>query len=106
MIQVIVKKNGKEITGFHIEGHSGYADSGRDIVCAAVSALAINCINSIDTFTDDVYHVGSEEESGMIDFNIQGEVSDEAGLLLKSLLLGLSEISKTYGKQYLTVRNR
>ena len=30
---------GDRITGFSISGHSGYAESGADIVCAAVSAV-------------------------------------------------------------------
>ena len=27
------------ITGFSVSGHSGYAESGQDIVCAAISAV-------------------------------------------------------------------
>ena len=30
---------GDRITGFSVSGHSGYAESGADIVCAAVSAV-------------------------------------------------------------------
>ena len=30
---------GDRITGFSISGHSGYAEAGSDIVCAAVSAV-------------------------------------------------------------------
>ena len=30
---------GDRITGFSISGHSGYAESGQDIVCAAISAV-------------------------------------------------------------------
>ena len=30
---------GDRITGFSISGHSGYAEAGADIVCAAVSAV-------------------------------------------------------------------
>ena len=29
----------KRITGFSVSGHSGYAESGSDIVCAAISAV-------------------------------------------------------------------
>lgn len=41
------------ITGFDISGHAGLADSGYDIICSAVSALAINTVNSIENLTDD-----------------------------------------------------
>ena len=29
----------ERITGFSISGHSGYAEAGQDIICAAVSAV-------------------------------------------------------------------
>ena len=31
--------DGDRITGFSVSGHSGYAEAGADIVCAAVSAV-------------------------------------------------------------------
>ena len=31
--------DGDRITGFSISGHSGYAEAGSDIVCAAISAV-------------------------------------------------------------------
>ena len=31
-------RDGARITGFSVSGHSGYAEAGSDIVCAAVSA--------------------------------------------------------------------
>ena len=69
MIQVIVKKQNGNITGFHMEGHAGYADRGSDIVCASISVLAINCVNSIEEFTEDSFSEGMDEERGMISFD-------------------------------------
>lgn len=103
MIQVEVEKQNENITAFHMEGHSGYADYGSDIVCSAVSALAINCVNSIEQLTEDVFSVEQEEEQGMLDFRLQGTSSRETQILLQSLVLGLSGISETYGEQYVTV---
>ena len=39
--------------GFHSQDHAGYSAEGQDIVCAAVSALVINFVNSLDELTDD-----------------------------------------------------
>lgn len=47
MIQAEFFELGRKLTGFSINGHAGYADSGNDIVCAAVSSavqLAANII--------------------------------------------------------------
>ena len=103
MIQVKVEKQTENITAFHMEGHSGYADHGSDIICSAVSALAINCVNSIEELTDDTFIVEQEEERGMLDFRLQGTTSKETQILLQSMVIGLNGISKTYGEQYVTV---
>ena len=41
--------------GIVMEGHAGYAQEGEDIICAAVSALALNFFNSVETFTEDEF---------------------------------------------------
>ena len=105
MIQVIVKKQRDSITGFHIEGHSGYAEQGNDIVCSAVSILAITCVNSIEEFTEDEFSVGIDEGRGMIDLEMTTS-SAESQLLLHSMLLGIQGIEKTYGSQYVSIINR
>lgn len=38
MIKAVYIK-GRDVVGLSVKGHSGYAESGKDIVCAAVSAL-------------------------------------------------------------------
>ncbi|MFQ9178134.1 MAG: ribosomal-processing cysteine protease Prp [Christensenellaceae bacterium] len=39
--------------GFSIFGHAGYAEPGKDIVCAAVSALTQAFIASVEELTQD-----------------------------------------------------
>ena len=43
MTKVTIFKQQGLYKGFEVSGHSGYADAGEDIVCAAISALTINC---------------------------------------------------------------
>ncbi len=40
----------QEYVGFRCEGHSGYAEEGEDIVCAAISSMAQFCINCAEQF--------------------------------------------------------
>ena len=43
MTKITVYKNKTgDITGFRCEDHAGFARAGRDIVCAAISALVFN----------------------------------------------------------------
>ena len=65
MIEVQALKEKGHYKSFHIQGHAGYADAGEDIVCAAVSALVINTINSIEEFTEDAFTCDCKD--GMIE---------------------------------------
>lgn len=95
--------NADSITGFRSEGHAGYAGHGRDIVCAAVSALVINTMNSVHELTSDVFTCEEDEKKGRIEFKITSVVSPETTLLFHSLLLGLKGIQDEYGKKYLRI---
>ena len=93
MIRVTVYKTRRhEYSGFDVTGHAGYAEHGQDIVCAAVSALVINAVNSIERFTDDETSCVTDEETGTIEFRFAERPSHDAGLLLDSMILGLEEI--------------
>ena len=93
MIKVTVYKTaGHEYAGFDISGHAGYDEPGHDIICAAVSALVINTLNSIERFTDDETGSVSDEASGTIEFRFHKRPSHDAALLLDSMILGLEEI--------------
>ena len=102
MIKISFFKNSDSVyTGFKALGHAGYAISGQDIVCSAVSVLIINTINSIETFTSDEYHLDTDEGTGLIEFRLKTSVSDESVLLLKSLILGLQGIIEDNGQKYI-----
>lgn len=93
MIKVtIYKTEHHEFAGLDVIGHAGYSDAGSDIVCAAVSVLVINTLNSIDRFTEDETSFLSDEQSGLIEFRFTGKPSHDAELLFKSMVLGLEEI--------------
>jgi uncharacterized protein YsxB (DUF464 family) len=94
----------KECVGFQIEDHAGYADQGEDIVCAAISTLVINTINSIEAFTGTVPIVETDEKSGYIHCSFEESITNEAALLLDSMILGLSQIKEQYGTKYIDVK--
>ena len=43
----IFRNQDQAFLGFDCLGHAGYAEEGEDIVCAGISALVINTINSL-----------------------------------------------------------
>ncbi len=44
---------------------------GEDVVCAGVSALVINTINSIGNLTEEAFSIDTDEESGQIVFRLE-----------------------------------
>ncbi|HIZ81327.1 MAG TPA: ribosomal-processing cysteine protease Prp [Candidatus Mediterraneibacter pullistercoris] len=93
MIRATIYKNDRhEYAGFDISGHAEYSDPGSDVVCAAVSAIVINAINSVERFTDVGTSTVSDEESGKIEFRLKERPSHDASLLLDSMVLGLEQI--------------
>ena len=66
----------------------------------------VNCVNSIEEFTEDSFSEGMDEERGMISFDLTGEISEKTQLLLQSMLLGIEHIAEEYGKKYVQIINR
>ena len=99
MIAVTVLRDGDRISGFESCGHAGFADSGKDIVCAAVSILIINTVNSMEEFTGQMF--GTESEDGHIYCTLAKPYDQDAQLLLNAMVFGLQNIRQEYGKKYL-----
>ena len=66
------------ISGFDSMDHAGYGQEGSDIVCAAVSALVINCINSVEELTHTDYTVDMNEQDASIRFRITSDTNEQS----------------------------
>ncbi|MCR5102315.1 MAG: ribosomal-processing cysteine protease Prp [Butyrivibrio sp.] len=105
MTNIVILKNSKDqYKGFKMNGHAGFADYGKDIVCSALSVLSINTINSIDQFTDDMIEVDQDSDSGELKMFFLNEPSANSVLLMKSFELGITSIYKQYGKKFLNIK--
>lgn len=105
MIQVILKTKSNTIIGFEMSGHAGYDEAGYDIICSAASMLAINTVNSIETFTDDLFDCTVGENGGFLQFSfISDKISDKSELLLNAFHLGLQGIEQQYGNTYIDIK--
>ena len=96
MIQAEVVRNKQgTIRGFNISNH------GESKACAAVSMLAINTVNSIESFTeDDIMYEYDEESGGYLKFALTSEtMSEGTSVLLKALELGLTHVKELYPEE-------
>ena len=103
MITVTIYKKSNQYLGFDINGHAGYAEEGSDIICAAVSVLSLNTLNSIEAFTEDEFTVDVDEASARIHFMIKNKPSKESLLLLNSLILGLQRMEDEQYTEFIDI---
>ena len=98
------KTKSGEYTGFTCNGHAGFDGYGKDIVCAAVSVLVINTINSLEEIVHEEIAVESDENSGYIACEFKVPLKETSKVLVASLELGLSQIVKQYGEKYCKIK--
>ena len=97
MTEVTIYRNkDNKYVGFESKGHSDFAKAGKDIVCAAISILTINCANSID----EIAHVKCDvsQKDGYLKVMLREFDNDIVQLFIESMKLGLNEIQNDYPK--------
>ena len=100
----IFRNRNQEILGFECVGHAGFARFGQDIVCAGISILVQNTINSIQVYTEEGFRCEADEKSGDIRFHFEDVPEHDAALLINSMVLGLQGIQSSYGKKFLRLQ--
>lgn len=87
-------------TDITIDGHAGYAEHGKDIICSAVSILTWNLIESIKVLTKD--SIEYEIIPGHVHINLK-DLSEHGRVLIDSFFIGIKGIKDIYGDQYLQI---
>ena len=100
----IFRNKNQEVLGFECVGHAGFARFGQDIVCAGISILVQNTINSIQVYTEEGFKCEADEKSGDIRFHFEDVPEHDAALLIDSMILGLQGIQSSYGKKFLRLQ--
>ena len=100
----IFRDKNQNVLGFECIGHAGFAGFGQDVVCANISILVQNTINSIQTYTEEGFSCEADEKSGDIRFHFSDVPEHDAALLINSMILGLQGIQSSYGKKFLRLQ--
>ena len=95
----IIKKQGK-ILGFECKGHSGYAESGADIICAAISTLAGSCHLGISKILGLAHTFEIDENKGYFKLMLELESvqNQSAQVLLQTFSQSAEELANSYKK--------
>jgi len=109
MIHVNVERdaNGR-IASVQIDGHAGYAEAGRDIVCAAVSAISIGMVNAVEMVLG-VQLPTEVKDDGFLrcrmPTTLDEKTADDVQLLLEAMVAALRSVEAEYGR-YVQVKDR
>ena len=89
MTTVTFIMEGNRIIGFDSQGHSGYAEEGEDIVCAAITSA----IRLVDATINDVLGLAAsvkvKESETLISLRLPGGLAPTAESTCQALLTGL-----------------
>ena len=90
--------DGDRITGFSVAGHSGYAEAGADIVCAAVSTAVTMAEAIINEVCGAKAKVRVKEEDARVTLTLPTSCDEEETVqaALSGLMLTLLNIKEDY----------
>jgi len=105
MIQACIPKKSGKVIGFELSGHAMSGAFGHDIVCSAVSALAIATVNGIESQAQ--VQLSLEVSDGYLKAQVPNDLSEEQEKVTQILLRSFSDamvgIEAEY-KDYLKVK--
>ena len=86
------------ITGFSVSGHSGYAEAGADIVCAAVSAIVRMAEATINDVCGAKAKVRVKEEDARITLTLPTSCDEEDAVqaVLSGMMVTLISLREDY----------
>ena len=111
MIKVTLDVMGSaSIVGFRASGHSGYAESGSDIVCAAASALLQTAAYGLREVAGLSIGIDLDEENADLTVVLERDLSQsdrqKADMILKTMRLGLEALEQQYPKNIIIAERR
>ena len=86
------------ITGFSVSGHSGYAEAGSDIVCAAISAVVTMAEATINDVCGAKAKVRVKDEDARITLTLPSSCDEEE--TVQAVLSGMLVTLLSFKEQY------
>ena len=110
MTTLTVERENGAISALIVSGHAGFAQSGQDIVCAAVSVLITTGINALATVAGVISEVQQDEKTALISCCVPTELSKQAAhdaqVILRTVLQGFEDIAEAYPKHFKIIDGR
>lgn len=102
MTRVKFIKKDNNYTGLRVVGHTGYAESGSDILCASISSIvqagAMGILEVLGIKADIV----RDDEKGLFEIHLPDNLSDElymkSNIIFDTMYLSIKDIASGYKK--------
>ena len=101
MIHIAFSGSGGRLSGFRVSGHSGYAEAGADILCAAVSSAAYMTANTVTEILGLSPQITVDDGDMLLRFGSISE-ADRAAVIMNGFRLHSEALREQY-PDYLTV---
>lgn len=110
MIRVLVDRNKEgQVKRVLVTGHANFHEYGKDIVCAAVSAISIGMVNAMETMFGVKMHADDDGdgkvECRLPNQKIDPEIEEKIRLQMETLVVMLKGVADEF-PSYVTIKER
>ncbi|MCM1290075.1 MAG: ribosomal-processing cysteine protease Prp [Corallococcus sp.] len=100
MTDITITKNGNSIVEVNASGHTGFGESGEDVVCAGVSTLIQSALLGLLQVVGINVKFTVDEEKGSLRFTLPQNLTEaerhDADVVLNTMLCGLQDFYTEY----------
>ena len=105
MTKIVFFRSGGVYYGFEEIGHTGYGEAGDDVLCAALSAMTMLIINTVEvayasdveyTINDDTTHIMVRSKSALLEYEDDERKRYAISGLFLSYFYQLNELREEY----------
>ena len=102
MTSIKIEKQNDYIVCVECSEHTGFAESGKDIVCAGVSSITQTAVLAIKKLTSIKHEFEVNQKKGFLKLQLtdidNSQNFHDAQIILKAMLCGLEDLQKQYPK--------
>ena len=94
MIHIKANRKDGKIVYLSIQGHANSAEEGKDIVCAAISAISVGGINALQN----PKNFNLKVEKGDVEISVKSEANEHDYQVLETMLVQMKSVEETNSK--------
>ena len=102
MTKIKFFKRQDNFIGFECSGHTGYAESGKDILCAALSGMTQSCMMGLKNILKINILVNRKDDEGYLKIELPKKIDEDklisSQVLLDTLYVSIEDLIDGYSK--------